>query len=99
MKALTSIELINDFNSVISKLKDSPVMICEQDKDIAALLFVAHYKELKKLEDILYEKSVELAIQEGFSLGREADDLLESVRDSLRFTEKWLFMDVFIKRT
>jgi hypothetical protein len=43
------------------------------------MLSAARYKELKKLEDILYGKAAELAIQEGFASNTEAGDLLNSL--------------------
>jgi len=79
MKTLTSTEARQNFSTVISGLKDSPVIISKQDKDVAVLLSTARYKELKKMEDILYGKAAELAIQEGFVLNSEADNLLDSL--------------------
>jgi len=79
MKTLTSTEARQNFSTVISGLKDSPVIISKQDKDVAVLLSTTRYKELKKMEDILYGKAAELAIQEGFVLKSEADNLLDSL--------------------
>jgi len=79
MKTLTSTEARQNFSAVISGLEDSPVTISKQDKEVAVMLSTARYKELKKLEDILYGKAAELAIQEGFVSNNEADDLLDSL--------------------
>lgn len=79
MKTLTSTEARKNFSTVISGLEDSPVIISKQDKEVAVMLSTARYKELKKLEDILYGKAAELAIQEGFASNKEADDLLDSL--------------------
>jgi len=79
MKTLSSTEARQNFSTVISGLKDSPVIISKQDKEVAVLLSTARYKELKKMEDILYGKAAELAIQEGFVLKSEADNLLDSL--------------------
>ena len=43
------------------------------------MLSSARYQELKKLEDILYGKAAELALQEGFVSNKEAQDLLDSI--------------------
>jgi prevent-host-death family protein len=79
MKTLTSTEVRQNFSAVISGLEDNPVTISKQDKEVAVMLSAARYKELKKLEDILYGKAAELAIQEGFVSNNEADDLLDSL--------------------
>jgi hypothetical protein len=49
--------------------------IATQDKDVAVIISSARYKELKKLEDILYGKAAELAIKEGFSSDKQAQGL------------------------
>jgi len=79
MKTLTSTEARQNFSTVISGLKDNPVIISKQDKEVAVILSSERYKELKKLEDILYGKAAELAIKEGFVSNIEADDLLNSL--------------------
>ena len=79
MKTITSTEARQSFSSVISTVDDEPVAISKQDKDVAVILSSARYKELKKLEDILYGKAVELAIKEGFASDKQAQDLLDSI--------------------
>jgi len=79
MKILTATEARQNFNAVISGLEESPVTISKQGKEVAVLLSSARYKELKKLEDILYGKAAELAIQEGLATDKEAKDLLNSL--------------------
>ena len=79
MKTITSTEARQNFSALISALKDSPVTISKQDKEVAVMLSSARYKELKKLEDILYGKAAELAIQEGFASNEDAQNLLDSL--------------------
>jgi len=79
MKTITSTEARQNFSTLISGLKDSPVTISKQDKEVAVMLSSARYKELKKLEDILYGKAAELAIQEGFASNEDAQNLLDSL--------------------
>ncbi|MCK5122089.1 MAG: type II toxin-antitoxin system Phd/YefM family antitoxin [Methylococcales bacterium] len=79
MKTITSTEARQNFSAVISALEDSPVTISKQNKDVAVMLSSARYQELKKLEDILYGKAAELALQEGFVSNKEAQDLLDSI--------------------
>jgi len=79
MKTMSSTEARQNFSSVISGLKDNPVSISKQDKEVAVILSSARYKELKKLEDILYGKAAELAIQEGFVSNEETQKLLDSL--------------------
>ncbi len=79
MKTITSTEARQSFSSVISAVEDEPVAISKQDKDVAVIISSARYKELKKLEDILYGKAAELAIKEGFASDKQAQDLLNSI--------------------
>jgi len=79
MITMSSTEARQNFSSVISGLKDNPVSISKQDKEVAVILSSARYKELKKLEDILYGKAAELAIQEGFVSSEETQKLLDSL--------------------
>jgi prevent-host-death family protein len=79
MKTITSTEARQNFSALISALKDSPVTISKQDKEVAVMLSSERYKELKKLEDILYGKAAELAIQESFASNEDAKNLLDSL--------------------
>jgi len=79
MKTLTSTEARQGFSSMLNTVVNEPVSISKQDKEIAVLISSARYQELKKLEDILYGKAAELALQEGFISDKEADDLLNSI--------------------
>mgnify|MGYP000323580088 FL=1 len=79
MKTITSSDARRDFSSMLSAVAIEPVSISKQNKEVAVMLSSVRYKELKKLEDFLYGKAAELAIQEGFASKKEADDLLHSL--------------------
>ena len=76
MKTITSTEARQNFSAVISAVEENPVTISKQDKEVAVIISSARYQELKKLEDILYGKAVELAIKEGFASDNEVSGLL-----------------------
>ena len=79
MKTMTSSEARQSFSTMLSTVSHEPVSISKQDKEVAVLISSARYKELKKLEDILYGKAAELAIQEGLASQKETEDLLDSI--------------------
>lgn len=79
MKTITSTEARQHFSSIISALEEEPVTILKQDKSVAVILSSARYKELERLEAILYGKAAELAIKEGFASDKDAQDLLDSL--------------------
>ena len=79
MKTMTSSEARQGFSSMLSTVATEPVSISKQDKEVAVLISSVRYKELKKLEDILYGKAAELAIKEGFASTEETEDLLDSI--------------------
>lgn len=79
MKTMTSTEARQNFSTVIHAVEDEPVTIVKQHKNVAVVLSSDRYQELKRIEDILYGKAAELAIQEGFASDKEADELLDSI--------------------
>ncbi len=79
MKVLSSTEVRQNFSAVLSKIEIEPVSISKQDKAIAIVMSPKRYNELKRLEDILYGKAAELAIQEGFASDTQAQDLMNSI--------------------
>ena len=79
MKNMTSTEARQHFSSVITSVEKEPVTISKKKKDIAVVISSRRYKELKRLEDILYGKAAELAIKEGLAPQKEVDGLLASI--------------------
>jgi PHD/YefM family antitoxin component YafN of YafNO toxin-antitoxin module len=79
MKVLSSTEVRQNFSAVLSAIEIEPVSISKQDKAIAVVMSPKRYNELKHLEDILYGKAAELAIQEGFASDKETQDLMNSI--------------------
>jgi len=85
MKTMTSSEARQGFSSMLSMLSMlsivavEPVSISKKNKEVAVMISSDRYKELKKLEDILYGKAAELAIREGFASDQESKDLLGSI--------------------
>ncbi len=79
MKTMTSSEARQGFSAMLSTVATEPVSISKQDKEVAVVISSVRYKELKKLEDILYGKAAELAIKEGIVSSKETEDLLDSI--------------------
>lgn len=79
MKVLSSTQVRQNFSAVLSEIEIEPVGISKQDKAIAVVMSQKRYNELKRLEDILYGKAAELAIQEGFASDIQAQDLMNSI--------------------
>lgn len=79
MKVLSSTEVRQNFSAVLSAINVEPISISKQDKEIAVVISTQRYRELKRLEDILYGKAAELAIKEGFASNKETQDLMGSI--------------------
>jgi len=79
MKTMTSTEARQNFSAVITSVEKEPITISKKKKNIAVVLSSRRYQELKRLEDILYEKAAQLAIKEGLAPRKEVDDLLASI--------------------
>jgi prevent-host-death family protein len=52
------------FSAIITNAKINPIAISKKNKNIAVILSFKRYKELIKLEDVLYGKAAQLAIKE-----------------------------------
>jgi len=79
MKTLTSSEARQGFSSLLSTIEMEPVLITKDSKNVAVLITDTRYKELERIEDILYAAAADLAIKEGFAPKEEADELLNSL--------------------
>ena len=80
MKTMTSSEARQDFSAVIDRVaNEETVTISRRNKDVAVMISSARYKELKRIEDILYVKASELAIKEGFASGDEAKEIMDKL--------------------
>ncbi len=77
MKTLSSTKVRQEFSAVISAVENEPVTISKKNKPVAVVVSSTRYQELKRLEDILYGKAAELAIQEGFAPKDEVKKLLD----------------------
>ena len=76
---MTSTEVRQSFSSVITSVEKEPITISKKKKDIAVVLSSRRYQELKRIEDILYEKAAQLAIKEGLAPKKEVDSLLDDI--------------------
>ncbi|NKB60999.1 MAG: type II toxin-antitoxin system prevent-host-death family antitoxin [Gammaproteobacteria bacterium] len=80
MKTMTSSEARQDFSAVIDRVADEEtVTISRRNKDVAVMISSARYKELKRIEDILYVKAAELAIKEGFASDKETKEIMDKL--------------------
>jgi len=79
MKTLTSSEARQGFSSLLSTIEMEPVLITKDSKNVAVLITDTRYKELERIEGILYAAAADLAIKEGFAPKEEADELLNSL--------------------
>lgn len=75
MKTVSSTEARQELSAVISTAESEPVTITKKNKPAAVLMSSTRYQELKRLEDILYAKAAELAIQEGFAPKEDVEAL------------------------
>jgi len=79
MRTLTSSEARQGFSSLLSTIEMEPVLITKDSKNVAVLITDTRYKELERIENILYAAAADLAIKEGFAPKEEVDELLNSL--------------------
>lgn len=72
MKTISSTLARQNFSDIITGVSTEEVTISKKNKDIAVIISSQRYKELTRLEDILYTKAAKLAIQEGLALVRKS---------------------------
>ena len=77
MKVLSATEAKQSLGEIMTSIgNEEPVTIQKQGKDFAVVLTTQQYQQLKRLEDILYGKAAELAIQEGVLSADESRKVL-----------------------
>lgn len=76
---MTSTQARQSFSTIINGAEREPVSISKKNKDVAVVLSSRRYRELTKLEDVLYGKAAQLAIKEGLAPQNEVKDLLDSI--------------------
>jgi prevent-host-death family protein len=79
MKTFTATEAKKSFGELMTTVKEEPITISKTNKDIAVMISAERYKELKKLEDILYGRAAEIAISEGLLSAKESQKLLDEI--------------------
>jgi len=79
MKTLTSSEARQGFSSLLSTIEMEPVLITKDSKNVAVLITDTRYKELVRMEGILYAAAADLAIKEGVAHRKETNGLLNSL--------------------
>ena len=79
MKTLTSSEARQGFSSVIDSVEQEEVAISRGNKEVAVVVSSTRYRELKRLEDILYVKAAELAFTEGFASDDETEEVMNKL--------------------
>lgn len=79
MKTMTSTQARQSFSSIITGAIKEPITISKKNQDIVVVLSSQRYRELTRLEDILYGKAAQLAVQEGLASQNEVEDLLHSI--------------------
>jgi len=79
MKTITATEAKQNFGNLIALVNQEPVTIQKTNKDVAVVVSIQRYQELKRIEDILYGEAAKLAIQEGILSVKDSDDFLNSI--------------------
>ncbi len=77
MNVVTVSKMRDNLSNTLSGVSDDePVTIQKNNKDIAVLISSRRYRELQRIEDLLYVKAAELAIEEGFASDKEAEEIM-----------------------
>lgn len=80
MKTISSTLARQNFSDIITGVSTEEVTISKKNKDIAVIISSQRYKELTRLEDILYTKAAKLAIQEGLAPESEVEKLFAEIK-------------------
>lgn len=79
MKTFSATKAKQHFGDLIATIDEEPVTIQKTNKDVAVVVSIQRYQELKKMEDILYGEAAKLAIKEGVLSVKESEDFLNSM--------------------
>lgn len=79
MQTFNSATARQNFSAMLEAVNNEDITISKNNKDVAVLLSFKRYEELKLLEDILYAKAAELAIEEDFISPAATKELLDDI--------------------
>ena len=75
MYTLSVAETKTTLSEQLRNIDDTPVRITKNGKPVAVIISDVRYREMKKIEDLLYAKMAEMASEEGFLSSDESEDL------------------------
>ena len=80
MNVVTVSKMRDNLSNTLSDVSDDePITIQKNNKDIAVLITSRRYRELERIEDLLYKKAADLAFQEGFASDEETAKLMDKL--------------------
>jgi prevent-host-death family protein len=79
MKTFSATDAKQNFGHLIATIDQEPVTIQKTNKDVAVVVSITRYQELKRMEDILYGEAAKLAIKEGVLSSKGSEDFLNSL--------------------
>lgn len=80
MNVVTVSKMRDNLSNTLSGVSDDePITIQKNNKDIAVLITSRRYRELKRVEDLLYAKAAELALAEGFASDEETEEIMNKL--------------------
>lgn len=79
MKSYTASQARTNLSRVITEAQEEPIEITKDGTPRAVILSAARFTELQYLEDKVFVKAAELAIQEGFVSQDDAIELFSQI--------------------
>jgi antitoxin Phd len=79
MRTFSATDAKQNFGNLIATIDEEPVTIQKTNKDVAVVVSIGRYQELKRMEDILYGEAAKLAIKEGVLSAKDSEDFLNSL--------------------
>lgn len=80
MNVVTVSKMRDNLSNTLSGVSDDePITIQKNNKDIAVLISSRRYRELQRVEDLLYAKAAELALAEGFASDEETEEIMNKL--------------------
>jgi prevent-host-death family protein len=83
MNVVTVSKMRDNLSGTLAEVSDDePITIQKNNKDIAVLISSTRYKELERIEDLLYKKAADIAFAEGFASEEETEKLMSKIRSN-----------------
>jgi len=82
MDTLSVAETKNTLSQQLRNIDKKPIRITNNGKPVAVIISDVRFREMKRIEDLLYINMAKMASEEGFLSADESDEILNDIESA-----------------